>query len=81
MVSRLPAQQQDRVSVTAKMQYYTRQQLQGSLRYANSVLVGNWNEDRCVKETVLKDFLHKADTGTLKIDQCAPSGLATLFCT
>ena len=52
------------------MQYYTRQQLQGSLRYANSVLVGNWNEDRSVKETVLKDFLHKADSATLKIDQC-----------
>lgn len=57
------------------MQYYTRQQLQGSLRYKESTLIGNWNEDRCMKDTVLKDFLAKADAGDLKIDQCAAAQL------
>lgn len=53
------------------MQYYTRQQLQGSVRYQPKVLIGNWNEDRCVQETVCKDFLAKSDSKSLKIDQCA----------
>lgn len=54
------------------MQYYTKQQLQGSVRYGGGTLVGNWSEDRSIKETVVADFLAKADAGSLKIDKCAP---------
>jgi hypothetical protein len=51
------------------MQYYTRQQLQGSVRYGGGTLIGNWSEDRSIKETVVADFLAKADSKALKIDK------------
>jgi hypothetical protein len=51
------------------MNYYTRQQMEGSVRYVPRVLVGNWNEDQCVEETILKDFLAKKEHGDLKIDR------------
>jgi hypothetical protein len=62
--SRVQTQQED-----SSMQYYTKQQLQGSARYGGGVLLGNWNEDRCIKETILKDFLDRCGTKQLKIDK------------
>lgn len=51
------------------MQYYTKQQLQGAGAYSHPARVGNWNEDVHAQETLLKDYLHKKDTGTLKLDK------------
>lgn len=48
---------------------YTRQQMEGGVRYVPRVLLGNWNEDKCVEETILKDFLAKKEGGCLKIDR------------
>lgn len=50
------------------MQHYTRQQMRGDVRFNAVCLIGNWNEDRELQRTVLKDFLFKKDTGRLKID-------------
>lgn len=40
-----------------------------NLGVAARVLLGNWNEDKCVEETILKDFLAKKEGGCLKIDR------------
>ena len=50
------------------MQYYTKQQLQGSGKYNSKCRIGNWNEDLEMEETVLKDYLAKRTNGTLKVD-------------
>lgn len=50
------------------MQYYTKQQLQGSVRYAPNCLVGNWNEDVEVQDIKLKDFHRRREEGSLKLD-------------
>lgn len=49
--------------------YYTKQQLQGAGRYTGKCRVGNWNEDQEMADTLLKDFLAKKATGTLKLDK------------
>ena len=35
--------------------------------YNPSVRVGNWNEDLCLEEDLLKDFLEKKESGELLI--------------
>ncbi len=50
------------------MQYYTKQQLQGSGKYNSKCRIGNWNEDLEMEETVLKDYLSKRENGCLKVD-------------
>ncbi|CAB4031558.1 cilia- and flagella-associated 161-like, partial [Paramuricea clavata] len=37
--------------------------------YNPSVRVGNWNEDICLKEDMLKDFLDKKENGELLIQK------------
>lgn len=37
--------------------------------YNPSVRVGNWNEDLCLEEDLLKDFLDKKDNGELLIQK------------
>ena len=51
------------------MQYYTRQQLQGSIRYVPSVLIGNWNEEKALEESQLYAFLGRKERGELKLDR------------
>ena len=50
------------------MQYYTKQQLQGSGKYNSKCRIGNWNEDLEMEETLLKDYLSKKERGQLKVD-------------
>ncbi|KYO21107.1 cilia- and flagella-associated protein 161 [Alligator mississippiensis] len=40
-----------------------------SYSYSAGVLVGNWNEDVCLEEGLLKDFLHKRERGELLIQK------------
>jgi hypothetical protein len=51
------------------MQQYTKQQLEGSVRYGAQCLVGNWNEDSALQKTILKDFVSRKETGTLIMDR------------
>eukprot|EP00803_Ostreobium_quekettii_P009150 evm.model.scf_753.1 EVM.evm.TU.scf_753.1 scf_753:18748-21737(-) len=51
------------------MQYYTAQQLQGSVKFTPSCLIGNWNEDVEQHSTKLKDFLRKKEAGGLKLEE------------
>ncbi|GMH40575.1 hypothetical protein BSKO_08479 [Bryopsis sp. KO-2023] len=51
------------------MQYYTKQQLQGSVKFGPTCLVGNWNEDVEIHNTKLRDFLAKKESGHLKLDE------------
>ena len=37
--------------------------------YTPSVRVGNWSEDLCLEEDLLKDFLEKKDNGLLMIQK------------
>ncbi len=37
-------------------------------KYNPSVLIGNWQEDRELQRTILKDLLAKKGIGTLKLD-------------
>lgn len=37
-------------------------------RYNSGCLIGNWNEDRELQRTMLRDLLCKKDTGTLRLD-------------
>ena len=37
--------------------------------YNPSVRVGNWNEDLCLEEDLLKDFLDKKEKGELLIQK------------
>ena len=37
--------------------------------YNPSVRVGNWSEDLCLEEDLLKDFLEKKDNGLLMIQK------------
>jgi len=39
--------------------------------YNPSVLIGNWNEDICLEEDKLKDFLHKKENGELLIQKAS----------
>lgn len=43
--------------------------MRGDVRFNATCLIGNWNEDRELQRTVLKDFLFKRETGSLKIDK------------
>eukprot|EP00794_Sanderia_malayensis_P009587 gene9587-10574_t len=43
--------------------------MSGIKTYNASVRVGNWNEDLCLEEDLLKDFLQKKERGELLIDQ------------
>ncbi|KAK3251370.1 hypothetical protein CYMTET_39288 [Cymbomonas tetramitiformis] len=53
------------------MQYYTKQQLQGSHKYTAHTRVGNWNEDTAVDEVKLQEFIRKKDNGELMLDAFA----------
>ena len=43
----------------------------GIRTYNSSVRVGNWNEDICLEEDLLKDFLLRKENGTLLIQKKA----------
>jgi len=53
------------------MQYYTRQQLQGSAKYSPQTHVGNWNEDKMIQEVKLREFIARKESGALSSDQHA----------
>ena len=52
-----------------RMQYYTKQQLQGAGAYGPRCRIGNWDEDLMAEETQFKDFLKAKERGELKV-QC-----------
>jgi hypothetical protein len=43
----------------------------GIRTYNPQVRVGNWNEDVCLEEDLMKDFLERKDNGTLLIQKKA----------
>eukprot|EP00899_Mesostigma_viride_P029443 jgi/Mesvir1/9684/Mv12165-RA.1 len=51
------------------MQHYTRQQLQGGIKYGNTTRVGNWNEGLENEEAALKDYIQRKERGELKLDK------------
>lgn len=42
--------------------------LRDSARYRPVTCIGNWQEDRELQRTILKDLLAKKGTGTLRLD-------------
>ena len=60
------------------MQQYTKQQLEGSVRYTQC-LVGNWSEDSELKKTILKDFTSRKETGTLIMDRSNPDHCGLVY--
>jgi len=50
------------------MQYYTKQQMAGGTRYTGKTMIGNWNEDFSAQDGRVMEVLHKAQTGTLKLN-------------
>lgn len=42
--------------------------LRDSARYQSTTLIGNWNEERELRRSILKDLLCKKTTGTLRLD-------------
>ncbi|KAJ1463262.1 hypothetical protein M885DRAFT_504881 [Pelagophyceae sp. CCMP2097] len=47
---------------------FTPQQLAGAQRYGSKTRVGNWQEDKCLEETKLKDFRSSQFAGTLMMN-------------